>query len=100
MSVFDNYQDISPIPNSHETAVWFELAADETGTIPSTIREISPKVFPQAYQSCDWIDKDDYMEPDSDLRLERPSPTPTNPRSTKYDLRHNPKLNCNDDSRD
>ena len=28
-----------------------------------------------------------------------PEPGPTNPRSQKYDLRHNPKPNCNDDYR-
>ena len=36
------------------------------------------------------------MEPDAEMSSEQPSPTPTNPCSTKYDLRHNPRTKCND----
>ena len=39
------------------------------------------------------------MEPDAEASLVKPNPTNANPRSTKFDLRHNPKLNCNDDNR-
>ena len=39
------------------------------------------------------------MQPDVDMSVEQPDTTPTNPRSSKYDLRHNPTPNCNDDYR-
>ena len=38
-------------------------------------------------------------QPVVDTSVEQLYPTPTNPRSSKYDLRHNPKPNCNDDYR-
>ena len=33
----------------------------------------------------------------TDLSVEQPNATPINPSSTKFDLRHIPKPNCNDD---
>ena len=39
------------------------------------------------------------MEPDVESSSEQPENSPTNPRSSKYNLRHNPKPNCNDDYR-
>ena len=39
------------------------------------------------------------MEPDANTSVERPNPTPTNPRSSKYDLRSSPKANPDDDYR-
>ena len=37
------------------------------------------------------------MEPDVEASSEQPESIPTNPRSSKYNLRYNPKPNCNDD---
>ena len=37
------------------------------------------------------------MEPDVETGLEQPKNSPTIPRSPKYNLRHNPKPDCNDD---
>ena len=48
---------------------------------------------------ADGTDTDHYMQPDADNSVEQIDPTPANPRSSKYDLRHNPKPNCNDDYR-
>ena len=39
------------------------------------------------------------MQPDADTSVEQIDPMPANPRSAKYDLRHNPRPNCNDDYR-
>ena len=39
------------------------------------------------------------MQPDADTGVEQTDPTPTNPHSSKYDIRHNPRPNCNDDYR-
>ena len=50
-------------------------SAPETGTI----REISPKIFPQTDRSYDGTDTDHYMQPDADTTAEQLDPTPTNP---------------------
>ena len=36
------------------------------------------------------------MEPDMEASSEQPKTSPTNPRSSKYNLRHNPKPICNE----
>ena len=63
------------------------------------MQEISPEIILQTNRSYNGMDTDHYMQPDADTNVEQPDPTPTNPRSSKYDLRHNPKPNCNDDYR-
>ena len=50
-------------------------------------------------KSCDGTDTDHYVEPDADTSVEQPNLSPTNPISCAYDLRHNPKPNCNEDYR-
>ena len=76
-----------------------DLPNDETCTIPGTIHEHSPEILPHTDEIGDGTDTDHYMEPDTELDVEPFSPTNINPRSTSYDLRHNPKPNCNDDYR-
>ena len=58
---------------------------------PGTIPEISPEICFQTDGSCDGTDTDHYMQPDVETSVEQLEPTPTNPRSSKYDLRHNLK---------
>ena len=36
------------------------------------------------------------MEPDAEMSSVPPDPSQTNPRSSKYNSRHNPKPNCNE----
>ena len=69
------------------------------GIIPGTIPESSPETFTHADRSPDGTDAGHYMDPDDDSSLEQPKTTPTNPRSTNYDLRRNSKPNCHDDCR-
>ena len=64
---------------------------------PGTIPESSPEIIPQPGISYDGLDTDYDMLPDADAGAEQLDPTPTNPRSSKYDSRNNPKPNCNDD---
>ena len=66
---------------------------------PETMRESSSEIIPQVDKSYDGTDTDHYMQPDADASAEQLDPTPTNPRSSKYDLCHNPKPKCNDDYR-
>ena len=86
-------------PNSPEITVRSEKAANELRSTPGTTRESSAENIPQADRSYDGTDTDHYMQPDADASVEQLDPTPTNLRSSKYDLRHNPKPNCNDDYR-
>ena len=76
-----------------------EQAADESTSTPGTRPESSPEFFPQPDRSFDGMDTDRDTQPDADASVEQLDPMPTNPCSSKYDLRHNPKPNCNDDFR-
>ena len=97
--IFDSDRDNMLLPNRHEVTVQSEGATDETRSIPGTIQEDSPEIFPHTDEKADGTDTDHYMQPDSDISVEQIDPTPTNPRSSKYDLRNNPRPNCNDDYR-
>ena len=97
--IFDsNYKNLVT-HNSPEITERCEKAADEMKCTPGTLREKSPENCPQPDRSCDGTDTDYYMQPDADTSVEQPDSTPTNPRSSKYDLRHNPKPNYKDDYR-
>ena len=76
-----------------------DLQHEETCTIPGTIQEDSPEILPHTNEIGDRTDTDHYMEPNAEASSEQLGPTDINPRSTKYDLRHNLKPNCNDDYR-
>ena len=67
--------------------------------IPGTIRENSTEIVTQTDRSYDGTDTDHYMQLDTDTSSKQPGHTPTNPRSSKYDLRHNTKPNSSDDYR-
>ena len=66
---------------------------------PGIIREHFPEICSQVDRSCDGTYTDHYMQPDADTSVEQPDLTPNNPRSSKYDLRPNPKPNFDDDDR-
>ena len=86
-------------PSSPEITMQSEQAADEMKSTPGTIPESSPETIPHPDRSYDGMDTDYDMQPDADAGVEQLDPTPTNPRSSKYDLLHNPKPNCNGDYR-
>ena len=85
--------------NSPEVTVRSGEEADATKSAPGTTQEDSSNIPPHTDEMADGIDTDHYMQPDADNSVEQINPTPTNPRSSKYNLRHNPKPNCNDDYR-
>ena len=97
--IFDSDCDNMVIPNSPEISVRPEEAADETRSTPGTIQEDSSEILPHTDDIDDGTDTDHYMQPDADTSVEQIDPTPTNNRSSKNDLRHNPRTNCNDDYR-
>ena len=81
-------------PNSPEVTVRSEQAVDETRSTPRTIQKDSSEI-----DIDDGTDTDHYMQPDADTSVEQIDPTPTNPRSSKYDLRHNRRPNYSNDYR-
>ena len=62
-------------------------------------QECSREIYTQTEELYDVTDKYPYVEPIAETGSEQPSNSPTNPRRSKYKLRHNPKPNCNDDYR-
>ena len=97
--IFDSDRDNVVIPNSPEVTVRSEQADDETRSTPRTIQKDSSEILPHTHDINNETDTDHYMQPDADTPVEQIDLTPTNPRSSKYDLRHNPRPNCKNDYR-
>ena len=97
--IFDSDRDNLLSPNSPEVTVRSGEAADETRSTPGTIQADSSDILPHALEIDDGTDTDHHMQPNADNSVEQIDPTPTNPRSSKYDLRHNPGPNCKEDYR-
>ena len=97
--IFDSDFKHLVTPNSAETTIQSEKAADEMRSTPGTKRDNSPEIVPLTDRSYHATDTDHYMQPDADNSVQQPDPTPINPRSSKNVLRHNPKPNCNNDYR-
>ena len=97
--LFDSDYNNSATPSSPEITIRSEQTADEMRITLGTIPESLTQIIPQPHRSYDGRDKDHDTQPDADTSVEQIDPTPTNPRSAKYDLRNNPTPNCNDDYR-
>ena len=97
--VFDSDYNNLATPNPPESTIRSEQAADEMRSTSGIIPGNSLEITPQPDGSYDGRNVDHDTQPDADMSVEQPDSTPTNPRSSKYGLRHNPKPNCNDDYR-
>ena len=97
--IFDSGRDNMVIPKSPEVTVQPQKAADETRSTPGTVKEDFSEILPHTDEIDDGTDTDHYMQPFADNSVEQIEPRPTNPRSSKYDLRHNSRPKCNDDYR-
>ena len=97
--IFDAENNNATPPNSPEIPVKSDIPTEETRNTPKTTRECSPEIFPETEEFCDVTNTYPGMEHDAEIIQEQPNNSPTNPRSSKYKLRQNPKLNCNDDYR-
>ena len=97
--IFDSDYNNLVRPSSPKITVRSEAAADERKSTPGTIPENSPEITSQPDGSYDGMGADHDMQPDADTSVDQLHPTRTNPCSSKYDLRHNPKPNCNEDYR-
>ena len=98
-AIFDAENDNEAPTNSQEIPVESDFSTEEMRNTPREPHVCSPEIFPNTDELGDVTDTCLHMEPDVETSSEQPQISPTNPRSSKYNLRHNPKLNCNDDYR-
>ena len=96
---FDAEKNNATPPNSPEFQVQSNLSTEEKRNTQGTTHDCSPETFPQTEELTDATDTYAHMEPDVETSSEQPNDRPTNPRSSKYNLRHNPNPNCNGDYR-
>ena len=97
--ILDAKNDNAVPPNQREIPVQSDFSTEEIRNTQGTTHECSPEIFPPADEISDVADTYTHVEPDAGTSWEQPANTPSNPRSSKYNLRHNPKPNCNDDYR-
>ena len=96
--IFDSENNAAP-PNSQEIPIQSDFSTEEMKNTPGATHECSPENILQTDEVSDVTDTYTHMEPDVEASLEQPEKSPHNPRSSKYNFRHNPKPNCNDDYR-
>ena len=97
--VFDDENDNAVPPNQREIPIQSDLSTGEMRNTRGTTHECCPENFPPADGTSDLADTYTHMKPDVGTSSEQQENSPSNPRSSKYNLRHNPKPNCNDDYR-
>ena len=97
--IFDAEKNIVTPPTSPEIPVQSDISAEGVRKTPGTAHDYSPEILPQTEVLCDVTDTYPDMEPDVEISSEQSSSSPTNPRISKYNLRQNPKPNCNDNYR-
>ena len=97
--IFDSDYNNLALPSPTESTIRSEQTADEMRSTPGIIPENSPENIPQPDGSYDGKEVDHDTQPSADMSVDQSDHNPTNPHSSKYDLCHNPKPNCNDDYR-
>ena len=97
--IFDAHNDNETPPNQREIQVQSDLSTEEMRNTQGNTHECSPEIFPPMQDTSDVADTYTHMELDVGTSSGQQGNSPSNPRSSKYNLRHNPKPNCNDDYR-
>ena len=97
--IFDAENDKAAPPNIQEIPLQSDYSTEELGNIPGNPHVCSPEIFPCTDEVSDVTDTCPHMEPDVESSSEQRENSPTNPRSSKYNLHHNPQPNCKDDYR-
>ena len=97
--IFDVENDNSVPPNQPEIPIQSDLSTGKMRNTRGTTHECPPEISPPIDETRDVEDTYTYTEPDVGTSSEQQQNSPSNPRSSKYNLRHNPKPNCNDDYR-
>ena len=97
--IFDAENDNAVPPNQREIPVQSDFSTEEMRNTQGNTHECSPEILPPTDETSDVADTYTHVEPDVGTSSEHQENSPSNPRSSKYNLRHNPKPNCNDDYR-
>ena len=97
--IFDAENDNAAPLNIQESPLQSDYSTEKMRNTPGSLHVCSREIFPDTGEVNDVTDACPHREPDVETSSEQPENSPTNPRSSKYNLRHNPKLNCNDDYR-
>ena len=97
--IFDTGNDKAAPLGLQEIPLQSDYSTEEMRNTPGYPHVCSPEIFPCTDEVSDVTDTCPHMEPDVESSSDQPQNSPTNPRSSKYNLRHNPKPNCNDDYR-
>ena len=97
--IFGDEKNNATPPSSTEFPVQSDVSTEGMGNTPGIAHECSPESFPPTEELCDVTDAHPDIQTDVEINSEQPNSNPTNPRSSKYNLRHNPMPNCNDDYR-
>ena len=92
-SIFDADNDNAAPPNQQENLGQSDLSREEMRNTPGNPHVCSPEISPNTDELSDVTDMYPHMEPDVGTSPEQPQNSPTKPRSSKYNLRHNPKPN-------
>ena len=93
--IFDAENDNSVPPNQPEIPIQSDLSTGKMRNTRGTTHECPPEISPPIDETRDV----ENTEPDVGTSSEQQQNSPSKPRSSKYNLRHNPKPNCNDDYR-
>ena len=97
--ISDAENDNEAPTNSQEIPVQSDFSTKEMRNTPGEAHVCFPEIFPKTDELGDVTDTCPHMEPDVETSSEHLQKSPINPRSSKYNLRQNPKPNCNDDYR-
>ena len=98
-TIFDAENEKAAPPNLQENTLQSHYSTEGMRNTPGNPHVCSPEICPCTDEVSDVTDTSPRMEPDVESSSEQPKKSPTNPCSSKYNLRHNPKPNCNDDYR-
>ena len=97
--IFDAENNNAAPPNSQKILMQSDFPTKEMRNKPRATHECSRETFPHTDEVSDVTDTYPYMDPNVEPSSEQPGNSPNNPCSSKYNLRHKPKPNCNDDYR-
>ena len=94
--IFDAENNNEAPTNLQEIPLQSDYSTEEMRNTPGNPHVCPPEYFRKTDELGDVTDTCPHMEPDVETSSEQPQNSPTNPGSSKYNLRHNPKPNCND----
>ena len=94
--IFDAENDNAAPRNLQEIPLQSNYSTEELSNTRGNPYVCSPEIFPNIGEVNDVRDTCPHIETDAEKGSEQPQNSPTNPRISKYNLRHNPKPNWND----